>query len=58
MGIHMCTWLPSEWRENFPLPDLTVRCPQVVFRILFYSEMLINLDPEFKRIILVGKPQK
>jgi hypothetical protein len=42
----------------FALPDLTVRCPQVVFRILFYNEMLINLDPDFKRIILVGKPQK
>jgi hypothetical protein len=42
----------------FALPDLTVRCPQVVFRILLYNEMLVSLDPDFKRIILGGKPQK
>jgi hypothetical protein len=40
------------------LPDLTVCCPQVVFRILFYNEMLVNLDLDFKRITVGGKPQK
>jgi hypothetical protein len=48
------------WVEGtlFALPDLTINFPQVVSRILFYNEMLINLDHDFKRIILGGKPQK
>jgi hypothetical protein len=59
MGIHMCTLVAFRVEGKlFTLPDLTVRCPQVVFRILLYNEMLVSLDPDFKRIILGGKPQK
>jgi hypothetical protein len=41
----------------FALPDLTVNFPQVV-SIFSYNEMLINLDCDFKSIILDGKAQK
>jgi hypothetical protein len=42
----------------FALPDLSVHFPQVVSRIFFYKEMLINLDHDFKRITLGGKHEK
>jgi hypothetical protein len=42
----------------FALPYLTVNCPQVVSRILFYNEMQINLDHDFKSIILERKITK
>jgi hypothetical protein len=42
----------------FALSDLTVYFAQVVSRILFYNEMLINLDCDFISITLDGKAQK
>jgi hypothetical protein len=32
----------------FVLPDLTVKCPQVISRILFYIAMVFNLDCDFE----------
>jgi hypothetical protein len=45
-------------RTLFALPDVTVNFPQVAFQVWFYNEMLINVDNEFKRIILGASPQK
>jgi hypothetical protein len=43
----------------FALPDFSVHFPQVVFsRILFYNEMLINLDHGFKRYCSRGNTPK
>jgi hypothetical protein len=56
MRVHVVAF--SAEGTPFALPNLNGYCPQVVSRILCFNEMLINLDHEFKRITLDGKPQK
>jgi hypothetical protein len=48
------------WWEGIllALPNLTFNCPQVGFRILFYNDIVINLDCDLKNITLGGKPPK
>jgi hypothetical protein len=43
--------------QSFRKQHLVVNFPQVVSRILFYNEMLINLECNFNSITLGGNPQ-
>jgi hypothetical protein len=44
-------------RTFFDIPNLTLHFTQVVSRILFYNEMLINFDHDANRITLGGSPK-
>jgi hypothetical protein len=45
-------------RTLFALPDLTGNFPQVVSRIFFYNDVVINLYCHFRSSTLDGKAQK